>query len=250
MRNAIILLILLLAAACSRKVAPAVTAKPPARDVAVEQINFGYLHGRAQMNLKDDTKELEVKTHIRIRKDSVIWMTFSVMGVQGGKALINQDSITVVNTVKKEFYVFEYAEMSKRFGLNVSYAVIQAAMLGNLIQDKSVTDEVSEDETFDYIRQRDGDVQIINAINRTNKKVEKVEMKQTTTENTLRIGYANFQPLGDKLFPYQGTISVLYKALTGQVLSNTTITFEYVKAEIGDRQLKFPFNIPRKYDRR
>lgn len=250
MRNAPFLLLVLLATACSRKVTPTVTAKPPARDVAVEEIDFGFLHGRAQMNLKDDKKEVEVKTHIRIRKDSVIWMTFSVMGVQGGKALINQDSITIVNTVKKEYYVFEYGEMSKRFGLNVSYAVIQSAMLGNLIHSKSPDDEVSEDETFDYLRQQDGNVQIVNAINRSNKKVEKVEMKQTVTENSLRIGYANFQPLGDKLFPYQGTISVLYKALTGQVLNNTTITFEYVKAEIGDRQLKFPFNIPRKYDRR
>lgn len=250
MRNALFLFLLILAASCSRKATPTVTPKPPARDVAVEEIDFGFLHGRAQMNLKDDKKEVEVKTHIRIRKDSVIWMTFSVMGVQGGKALINKDSITVVNTVKKEYYVFEYGEMSKRFGLQVSYDIVQAAMLGNLIHRKSPGDEVSEDDTFDYIRQQDGDVQIVNAINRTNKKVEKVEMKQTVTENSLRIGYGNFQPLGDKLFPYQGTISVLYKALTGQVLSNTTITFEYVKAEIGDRQLKFPFNIPRKYDRR
>lgn len=250
MRNALLLLLLIIAASCSRKVTPTVTPKPPVRDVAVEEIDFDFMHGRAQMNLKDDKKEVEVKTHIRIRKDSVIWMTFSVMGVQGGKALINKDSITVVNTVKKEYYVFEYGEMSKRFGLEVTYDIIQAAMLGNLIHDKSPEDEVTEDQLFDYIRQTQGNVQIVNAINRSNRKVEKVEMKETVTENSLRIGYANFQPLGDKLFPYQGTITVLYRALTGQLLSNTTITFEYVKAEIGDRQLKFPFNIPRKYDRR
>jgi len=62
------------------------------------------------------------------------------------------------------------------------------------------------------------------------------------------LDYANFQPVADKVFPYNGTISLLYKSVTG--LLNTTIIFEYSKAEVGDKELKFPFNIPKKYVRR
>jgi hypothetical protein len=50
------------------------------------------------------------------------------------------------------------------------------------------------------------------------------------------------------MFPYDGTINVFYKTESG--LLNTTIIFEYTKAEVGDKELKFPFNIPKKYDRR
>ena len=58
------------------------------------------------MVLRDANKERDVKANIRVRKDSVIWMTFSVIGVQGGKALINKDSITIVSNVDKEYLRF------------------------------------------------------------------------------------------------------------------------------------------------
>ena len=61
----------------------------------------------------------------------------------------------------------------------------------------------------------------------------------------MSITYGNFQPVANKLFPYIGTISMLYRSPSG--LINTTIMFEYNKAEVGDKELKFPFNIPKKY---
>lgn len=243
----LILALITLLSACSPRVAKVATAP---RNVELEEIDFEYLHGKARLVMRDEKKEREVKAHIRIRKDSVIWMTFTVLGVQGGKALINKDSITVVSTVNKEYFVFNYPELSKRFNFDVNYEVLQAAMLGNLIAAKSLSDEVTEDETYDILTQRKGKVSITNAINKKSKKLERLDMKEPGTENALHIEYSNFQPLGTKQFPYNGLINVIYKTATGIVLSNTSIILEYSKAEIGDRQLKFPFNIPRKYDRR
>ncbi len=57
------------------------------------------------MILRDANKERDVKANIRIRRDSAIWMNFSVIGVQGGRALINKDSITIISNVDKEYYV-------------------------------------------------------------------------------------------------------------------------------------------------
>ena len=79
-------------------------------------------------------------------------------------------------------------------------------------------------------------------------KIEKVELKEKNSNNSLVVNYSNFQPISNKLFPYNGAISLFYKAAAG--LLNTTIIFEYNKAEVGDKELKFPFNIPKRYDRR
>jgi hypothetical protein len=79
-------------------------------------------------------------------------------------------------------------------------------------------------------------------------KIEKVEMKETNTNNSLVLNYSNFQPLDNKLFPYNGTISLFYKTLAG--ILNTTVIFEYNKVEVGGKELKFPFNIPKRYVRR
>ncbi|HCM77309.1 MAG TPA: hypothetical protein DIS90_13065, partial [Cytophagales bacterium] len=93
----LLLAIPLLFQACSKKATPLVGGEL-SKTLAIQEIDFEYFQGKARLNYNDGKKEREVKATIRVRKDSVIWMTFSVIGVQGGKALINQDSITIVNS--------------------------------------------------------------------------------------------------------------------------------------------------------
>lgn len=232
--------------ACSKKVIP--TPPPPPPNLEIQEIDFEYFHGKARLVFNDGKKEREVKAHIRIRKDSVIWMTFTVIGVQGGKALINKDSITIVSTVDKEYYVFDYASLSRRFNFEVNYQTIQAAFLGNLIFARQDSDRITPGATYNILQQHRETVSLLNYISPTTKKLEKVEMKEDKTNNSAAIVYTNFQPVGEKTYPFNGFISILYKTATGIV--NTTITLEYNKAEVGDKELKFPFNIPKKYERR
>jgi hypothetical protein len=247
-QKALLYLILLasLLQACTKKAIPILTVEP--KKLSIEEIDFEYFHGKARVNFRDDKKEREVKATIRVRKDSVIWMTFSVVGVQGGKALINKDSIVIVSTVDKEYYVFNYAELSQRFKFTIDYDVIQAAFLGNLVVPRLPQDNIVQESSFNLLQQTRGTVSIKNYINAASTKLEKVEMRESDTNNSLTINYTNFQQVGPKIFPYNGVISLLYKTAAGVL--NNTITFEYTKAEVGDRELRFPFNIPRKYDRR
>ena len=231
---------------CSRKTIPALP--PPPKSIDIEQIDFGYMHGKARLLFKDDKKEREVKATIRIRKDSVIWMNFTVIGVQGGKALINKDSITIISNVDKEYYVFDFIELSKRFNFKIDYSVIESAMLGNPIRSNNSENEIGQEGDRDRLIQKEGTVTIKSLINPILKKIEYVELVESATSNILKMEYSNFQPLGNKNFAYNGTVNVFYKTAAGII--NNMITIEYNKAEVGDKELKFPFNIPKRYDRR
>lgn len=231
---------------CTKKAVPILTVEP--KKLGIEEIDFEYFHGKAHVKFTDDKKEREVNSTIRLRKDSVIWMNFSVVGFQGGRALINRDSMVIVNYVDKEYYVYYYKDLSKRFNFTIDYDVIQAAFLGNLIIPRLPEDNIIQETSFNLLQQNRGSVFIKNYINAASTKLEKVEMKESETNNSLIINYTNFQQVGPKIFPYNGVISVFYKTLSGVL--NNTISFEYTKAEVGDRQLRFPFNIPRKYERK
>ena len=230
---------------CSKKIIPVVP--PPSPSLEIQEINFEYLHAKAKMVFRDEKKEREVKAHIRIRKDSIIWMTFTVVGVQGGRALINRDSITIVSTVDKEFYVFNYKELSKRYNFEINFFTIQSAILGNLISSHAEIDKITQGPSFNILDQQRESVSIKN-YNAASRKLEKVEMKEANTNNSVVINYNNFQPVGDKIYPFNGVINIIYKTALGLV--NNTIILEYSKAEVGDKELRFPFNIPRKYERR
>ena len=245
----LIIILVSFLSSCSKKTSAPIKAVAPVKPVLnVENIEFEYFHGKARMVLRDANKEREVKANIRVRKDSVIWMTFSVIGVQGGKALINKDSITIVSNVDKEYYVFEYPELSKRYNFEINYDVIQSAMLGNLLIARKDEDEIIPESSMFLLKQKAGTVQVTNYINAASMKVEKIDMKEANSNNSLVLNYSNFQPVADKLFPYNGTINLFYKTLAGVL--NTTVIFEYNKAEVGDKELKFPFNIPKRYVRR
>jgi len=153
-----------------------------------------------------------------------------------------------VSTVDKEYYVFDYEELSKRFNFKIDYSVIEAAMLGNPIKSNSAESEIGQEGDRDMMIQREGSVTIKNLINPILKKIEYVELVEATTNNILKLEYSNFQPLGDKNFAYNGVVNVFYKTAAGII--NNTITIEYNKAEVGDKELKFPFKIPQRYDRR
>lgn len=237
---------LVLLVGCHRKLVP--TIPPPPKSVDIQEIDFEYMHGKARLVFRDNAKEREVKAIIRIRKDSVIWMKLTVIGVQAAQALINKDSITIVSNLDKEYYVFDYSELSKRFNFEVNYQVVQAALLGNPILARKPDDEVGEDAFFNKINQKNGTVMVQNLINKNTKKLERVDLQESGSGNSVKINYSDFQPVGDKLFPYKGMIDVLYKAASGVV--NNTIIFEYTKAEVGNKELRFPFNIPKRYERR
>jgi hypothetical protein len=240
--------LLFVAFACSKKISTPLPYLASGSALMLEEIDFDYLDSKARMVLKDASKEREVKAHIRVRKDSVIWMNFSVIGVQGGRALINHDSITIYNNVEKEYYVFNYDELSKKFNLEVNYSLIQSAMLGNLLIPKQETDSVELRGTTFLLRQSNGPVDVLNYISALSMKLQKVELKENNTHNSLTLSYGNFQPVGNKIFPFNCTINLFYQAPGG--LLNTTIIFEYTKAEVGTKELRFPFNIPKKYERR
>jgi len=244
--SAFVLLAALALFSCGKKVIPSLSPTPAG--VEIREIDFDYFHGKARLVFKDGKKEREVKAHIRIRKDSVIWMTFTVIGLQGGRALINKDSITILSTVDKEYYVFDYETLSKRFNFDVNYHAIQSIFLGNLIFQRSDEDPFSDENNVSILQQRRGSVTIKNFINPTTRKLEHIEMKEPLTGNSITVSYSNFQPLLDKIYPFNAVISIVYKTPGGVV--NTTISLEYNKAEVGDKELRFPFNIPRKYDRR
>src|SRR5688500_3791284 len=230
----LLLSLIILAAACSTKVVSA-TAPTHKTSLNIKEIDFEYCQGKAKMILRDANKEREVKANIHIRKDSVIWMKFTVIGVEGGKALINKDSITIVSTVDKEYYVFDYGELSRRFNMEINYDVIQAAMLGNLIMPRKETDEIVQESSVFVLKQQAGTIDVLNFVNAASMKIEKVELKEGNSSNSLVLNYSNFQPVGNRVFPYNGTINLFYKAATG--LLNTTVIFEYNKAEVGDREL-------------
>jgi len=243
-----ILALMLLITACSKNLTGVSWNFLDKNKLDVQEFDFEYFSGKAKINYKDDELDLKAKANVRIKKDSAIWISFSAIGIQGARCMITQDSITVLNLMKKEYYVFYYDSLSDQFNFEVDYDAIQAVAFGNLIRDRSKNDKVSKEKEFYLLEQRSDSVQIANYVSQRTMKIERVQMLEESSKNTGIIRYYDYGMVKNNAFPFSGIISLFYKA-DGKTL-NTVIEFEYSKAEIEDKPLKFPFNIPKKYERK
>ncbi|MTI19684.1 DUF4292 domain-containing protein, partial [Fulvivirga sp. RKSG066] len=203
----------------------------------VQEVDFEYFSGKAKINYKDHELDIKAKANVRVRKDSAIWISFSAIGIQGARCMITQDSITVMNLVKKEYYVFDYDSLSAQFNFDVNFDAIQSVAMGNLIVERTKENEVSKDDNFYMLKQRSGSVAIQNFVNQRTMKLERVEMLETNSKNSAVIRYYDYGMVEEHAFPFSAIISLFYKA-DGKTL-NTVIEFEYSKAEIEDKELKF-----------
>lgn len=215
--------------------------------VAVEEITADYLDGKAKLLISSEGKTRNLKANLRMRKDSVIWMNFSVAAIAGGRALVNQDSITILNYIDNEYYVYRFQEASKEFNFKINFEMLQAALLGNLMFKDAEADTAAV--VGQALCAKDGNIVAKSFVDAETQKINRVEMKDESTGSAITIEYSYFQFLNLKRLPYSNKINIHYKTKNGQ-WKDLMLHYEFIKVEERTKELKFPFNIPKRYERR
>lgn len=211
----------------------------------VNEVDFDYLSAKAKVDFQSE-KNLSLTANFRIRKDSVIWISLSPgLGIEAARILVEQDSIWVLNKLDKTLEQLGYADVSKDFDFDINYQLIQSVILGNLIFPYEREQVVKSADMFTYAT-RSGNYRFENSIGSMSKKLEKIQVRDNVTKNEVSVGYQNFQMVGEQIFPFKILAVLEYGGTTKK--EDTKVDIEFNKIEIEDKPLKFPFNIPQKYE--
>lgn len=73
------------------------------------------------------------KTSVRIRRDSLIWLSIMKGPIPVAKAMITKDSIKAVVTINKQYLEKDYDFLKEKFGMELDYYMLQELLLGNPI---------------------------------------------------------------------------------------------------------------------
>jgi hypothetical protein len=71
-------------------------------------------------------------------------------------------------------------------------------------------------------------------------------INEAETSNFMTLKYSDFKELNEFLFGKVCLMNITYKAKKGPLV--TSVNLQHNKAEISDKPLKFPFNVPEKYE--
>ncbi|MBC7890969.1 MAG: DUF4292 domain-containing protein [Sphingobacteriaceae bacterium] len=251
-----LLAVVLATAACKRPPSrPAPTADTTSAtrssDFSVQELDFRYLTAKSKLSFK--SKEQDIKNAsvtIRMKKDSLIWFTVGQLGLTGARGLISRDSVVIVNVLQREVYAFNFAELSQKFGVELNYNLLQSLLVGNLPVERRRRDRVSKLRDYFLLKQDDGKIMVDNYIGERDRKLKKLEVKEQTTNNALKLEFEDFSALNNFLFPYSSLITLDYQSKEDRQQYQTLIQIRHQKVDLTEQPLSFPFSIPSKYARK
>ncbi|MFD2571607.1 DUF4292 domain-containing protein [Spirosoma soli] len=217
----------------------------------VAEIDFRYLTAKSKISFKSPEQDIDnANINLRVRKDSLIWLSVSKLGIEAVRGLITRDSITIIDKIHKEYTVYDFPTLSKQFNFNMNFELLQALIVGNLPLPKRPAQKIKNERDYLLLRQSEGKVLVENYIGEQDRKLKKLMVTEQPTKNTLRLDYEDFSSLNNFLFPYTSLVTLDYKSKTDGQFYQTLLRIKHSKVELVDKSPGFPFTIPANYQRR
>ncbi len=220
--------------------------------IKAKDSDFSYLNCKSKIEFNDGVENISANATIRVRKDSVIWVSITAtLGIEAARCLLTNDSIYFINKLQKEYYCYSYEGLKKRFNLDINYQILQSILYGNVPFQVTETDSSYDcvDTSFTITKQTRGEIMIDNYIKNSTLELHRIELNQKFTNDHLSIFYDNFQRLDSTTyFAFLNKISLSYQNRNG--FQNFYIGIEHQKVETGNKELKFPFNVKQKFERK
>ena len=250
-----VLLVGLALGACQRKAIPTKSTGGPGTSVpvgpakkAVQATNtaFRYLNakGKAQITMKAEKQGANL--NLRLRRDSIIWVSASLLGIEGVRACLTTDSVRVVNRLEKTYFAGGYDYLSKLLNVPVSYAQMQALLLGDFQPAPQGTEPTVTAENGGQRVQHSQAGTVVEQLLQATGRVQQLKISEAAAKRQLVVDYGDFKSLdGQSGLPFANTVSIQAQQEKG----STSATIDYSKVTAGDARLSFPFSIPSGYRR-
>lgn len=204
-----------------------------------EIFTFDCVSIAAKANYKDANNSQAFSMNIRMKADSIIWISVTGLGFEVARAVFYSDSIFVLDRFNRVFYAYDYQYAEKLLQAPVNLHQLQQILVGNTPYDINKYAEKLRDENEPYlslvVNKLQNDI-FLNSIFRPSSS----RLQSLVEAKSLTASYTNHQKVDKKWFPYQVDVQVI----TENSKPELGLAIQKVNTEtIHD----FPFSIPDKY---
>lgn len=217
----------------------------------------------AKANIKyTDAKETSFKTHLRIKKDSAIWMSITpLLGIEMARVLITKDSLKFMNRIDKQYFLGSFDYINEKFGVDLDYQMLEAILVGNSIDfdddEKKIITSIDRKKHAYFIstaRKRQIRKEIKKDKNKfknftqalwiapDNFKIIQLMISAPKSDQSLVMTYTNHEQIDNQLFPKKINVTLSSEKII-------TIDVDFLKVILGNDDTSFSFKIPSKYER-
>ncbi|WP_439559166.1 DUF4292 domain-containing protein [Dyadobacter sp.] len=234
-------------AADSSKTAVAETVAP----VKINEVAFDYLTAKSKVSLQSKSQNFDnVNVNIRMKKDSIIWLSVTGVGLEVARGIITRDSIVFMDKIHRDYFVFNYEQLSRQYNFDLNFDLLQSMIVGNPPFPQEADTRFVKMNEFYVLRQIKDRLEIENFISESTLKLSRLKATEVPTQNTFLLDYEDFKDVGGVLFPFASVINLNVKSLKDQQVNQTDMRIKHSKVEMQRESPGFPFNVPSSYKRK
>jgi hypothetical protein len=211
--------------------------------IQANHIDFKTFSAKVHVDYSDSKdKKYDFNTFIRIRKDSVIWVSIiAALGIEAFRVTITPDSIRILDKLNKTFDFKSLDYIQDVAKLPIDFKTLQDLLIGNpvyldsnIVAYKKETDMISMSMLGTFFK----NLVTVDAKDflLTNSKLDDVDIVRSRSAN---LTYSDYGPAGKWRFSNSRIISITEK-------NKLDIGMEF-KQVVFDGPVEFPFNIPKNY---
>lgn len=217
-------------------------------EYAPKKMDFEYLKIKSKMVYSDETQNNKATLHIRVQKDSVIWISVQHT-IEAFRILILQDSVHMIDRLKKSYSGMSYEDLKKKMGFELNYKFFESLITANVPDVILEEGKKLEKDNMTYLIRKEGYYQFEYFVSSSMRHIEMIRVTEIPSNNALEIDYKNYIKDGDNIYPNEIIAKMTY--LSNQKRSKSDISIDHNSFEIlsGEEDLSFPFSIPDRYVR-
>lgn len=213
----------------------------------ITPLEYDYYKSKSKVNFKDSKgNNFTFTMNMRSKKDSIIWASvMAPLGIEVARIKITKDSATVVNKLKKEYYLYSVQELTAQVNYPIAFENLQQLLMGELMYKITADNKIRKDSGMHIITQKINDITVENYFNQQLKRVTKIEGEKDDNSFYFNVEYDEFSSVDEQVLPLKESFH--FKNRTAEGTEETSIQIEFSKIELPKEKLSFPFYIGDSY---
>jgi hypothetical protein len=227
------------------------TVPVPATNVNANVQQMLTLMQKNELQFKELTAKLKTKvsspdlnqsftTNIRWKKGEKIWLSMSIIGIEGARVLITKDSIKIMDKINDRYILKPISYLKQKALIDLSFADIENLLLGNLLFFDASKAKYADNAT-NITMSSDGLRFLTNVVfNKPSNFLSSIFVTDKTQSQTLTSAYTNYQTTLNKQFPLDRLLTIKSAGKTFEM----DVKFQSINVA---QNLEYPFTINSKY---
>ena len=211
---------------------------PEIKNVLKNTFEYNYLSYKAKCDYKNKNIDQSFTMNIRMKYDSILWISITAIGYEVARAILNKDSVKVISRFEKKYYNYGYDYIKNLSGTTLSLLQIQNLLTANLLF--LPEDYIAGAEKTNF-RTTQGYIENGLTINDKSKILEQV-LQHLIEKSNAKITYSGYKKAEKQFFPGQLDISIITPK------RNISLSMENSGISTSDIE-SFPFEISSKYEK-